>query len=48
MNIIISIYSILKELWEYAVALVKNIGVYAHILGVASHMELFDFFFGIL
>ena len=40
MNIIISICSILKELWEYAVALVKNIGVFAHIRGVASHSEI--------
>ena len=44
MKSIISNYSVLQELWEEAAKLVHNSEMIARIRGVASQMELFDFF----
>ena len=48
MKSIISNYSVLQELWEEAAKLVHNSEMIARIRGVASQMELFDFFFGLV
>ncbi len=41
-------YSVLQELWDESVSLVHDSEVIARIRGVASQMQLFDFFFGLV
>ncbi len=48
MKSILSNYSVLQDLWEEAVSLVHNTEMIARIRGVASQMELFEFFFGLV
>ena len=40
-------YSILQELWEKSVKLAKESQMTARIVGVASQMATFDFYFGV-
>jgi len=48
MESIIQNYSVLQELWDEAVNFVRDSEVIARIRGVASQMQLFDFFFGLV
>ncbi len=48
MDSIVRNYSVLQELWDEAVSLVHDSEVIARIRGVASQMQLFDFFFGLV
>lgn len=48
MESIVRNYAVLQELWDEAVSFVRESEVIARIRGVASQMNLFDFFFGLV
>ena len=48
MHSIIQNYSVLQELWEQAADIVHDSETIARIRGVASQMQCFDFFFGLV
>lgn len=48
MQSIIQNYAVLQELWDQAVDIVHDTETIAHIRGVASQMQRFDFFFGLV
>ena len=48
MHSVIQNYSVLQELWEKAVDVVRDTETIARIRGVAAQMTSFDFFFGLV
>ena len=48
MHSVIQNYSVLQELWEKAVDVVRDTETIARIQSVAAQMTFFDFFFGLM
>ena len=48
MKSIVNNYSVLQELWEQAISIVHDTETIARIWGIATHMQTFGFFFGLV